>query len=590
MTRSHRTRPSGGRPGGGRRDRPSDPPPTAQRGDGRALAADLHGMDGASYGRYKSLTGRWDLGGSGGSGGFVLEIRRIQSDPFAPPSRLRVRMPGTTAQFPPELYATPDRARALGGFLLRALRRELHGTPLTVDAGHQEVLDRSAITIDRDTGDIVVELGAPMPGQGRRIAGHSAARMLTEQLPHAVDQALTWQHADQQAAETFVETIEDADALRAALPEHGLVAFVADGAVLPRASGIDDRPMRDAVPFASPADLRVTLPTPNRGDVTGMGVPEGVTLIVGGGYHGKSTLLRALETGVYDHVPGDGRELVVTRPDAVSIRAEDERSVERVDVRAFVSELPSGRSTKDFSTESASGSTSQAASTIEALESGADVLLIDEDTSATNVMIRDDRMRELIEAEPLVPFVDRIRSLWTDRGVSTVLVMGGSGDYLARADTVILLQDYEVHAVTDRAHAIAGEAVGEDREFPEFAHREIDPRSVDPESRGKRKVTARGRGRLTFGGDDIDLSAVSQLADPSQTNGVGLALAHLAPQLDGRTVAEALDLLDEDLRADGPAAIAHGSLADFALPRRHEVAAALNRLRSLDVRDHHGGD
>ncbi|ANY09188.1 ABC-ATPase domain-containing protein [Pseudonocardia sp. HH130630-07] len=556
--------------------------PATVQGDGDALAARLHDLDGASYGAYKGLAGRWTFDG------VELQIRAVQSDPFAPPSRLRVTVPAATAALPAELYGSATRARALGGFLVRALRTALRDTPVTVDAGGQEVLDRSAVLVSRDgddAGAVTVALGMPMPGRGRRIAGRDAARTLTRDLPGAVLRALAWSAVDQAGARGFVETVEDSCALRDALPGRGLVAFVADGAVLPRASGVDDRPMRDPIPFASPESLRVTLPVPNRGEVTGMGIPEGVTLIVGGGYHGKSTLLRALETGVHDHVPGDGRELVVARPDAVSVRAEDERSVQRVDVRAFVGDLPSGRPTDDFSTESASGSTSQAASTIEALESGADVLLIDEDTSATNVMIRDARMRELIEAEPLVPFVDRVRPLHRDRGVSTVLVMGGSGDYLDRADTVVLLQDYAVSEVTARARGIAGVAPEDaDLPFPEFRHRRFAPRSVDPETRGRRRITARGRGRLTFGGEDIDLSAVSQLADPSQTTGVGLALAHL--DLDGRTLAEALDELVTDLQRDGAAAVAHGSLADFAVPRRHEVAAALNRLRTARVSGH----
>ncbi len=558
---------------------------TRTLGDTDELASSLHRLDGASYGRYKSLAGTWAMDG------FDLEVRKVQSDPFAPPSRLRVVVGPETAQLPEALRDTDVRRRALGGFLLRALRAALSETPVTVDAGRQEVLERSAIRID-DTGAVTVELGAPFPGQGRRIAGHKAARTLTGDLPGAVRAALRWASADTDAARRFVHTVEDACALRDVLAERRLVAFVADGAVLPRRSGVDDRPLADAVPFASPESLRVTLDTPNGGPVDGMGVPEGVTLIVGGGYHGKSTLLRALETGVYDHVPGDGRELTVTRPDAVKIRAEDERGVSRVDVSAFVSYLPNGKPTDDFSTTTASGSTSQAASTVEAIEAGADVLLIDEDTSATNVMIRDGRMQRLIspEREPLVPFVDRVRPLHTEHGVSTVLVMGGSGDYLDKADTVILMDSYRADEITARAHEVAessaGERHAEHTGFPPVTHRVFDPSSVDPEVRGRRKVTARGTARLTFGGDDIDLSAVAQIADSSQVTGVGLALAHAVRTglLDGkRTVAEVLDGLDRDVVEDGLESLAHGALSDWALPRRHEVAAALNRLRSARV-------
>ncbi|MDQ4117208.1 MAG: ABC-ATPase domain-containing protein [Actinomycetota bacterium] len=560
---------------------------TRTQGDTDALASSLHRLDGASYGRYKSLAGTWS------SGGFSLEIRKVQSDPFAPPSRLRVVVPAGSAGLPDDLRDTDVRRRALGGFLLRTLRDALSGTPVTVDAGRQEVLERSAIRID-PSGTVTVELGAPFPGNGRRIAGHRAARTLTGDLPEAVRSALHWSAVDQDAGRRFVHAVEDADALRGQLAGHRLVAFVADGALLPRRSGVDDRPLTDGVPFRSPDSLRVTLDTPHSGPVSGMGVPEGVTLIVGGGYHGKSTLLRALETGVYDHVPRDGRERTVTRPDAVKIRAEDERGVTRVDVSAFVSHLPNGKPTDDFSTAAASGSTSQAASTVEALEAGADVLLIDEDTSATNVMIRDGRMQRLIspEREPLVPFVDRVRPLHEERRVSTVLVMGGSGDYLDKADTVIMMDAYRAHEVTEQAHEIAaasaGERTAEHAGFPAAAHRVFDPVSVDPEVRGKRKVTARGTARLTFGGDDIDLSAVAQLADSSQVTGVGLALAHAVRTglLDGRrTVADVLDGLDRDVVEDGMASLAHGALSDFALPRRHEVAAALNRLRSARVTD-----
>lgn len=322
-----------------------------------------------------------------------------------------------------------------------------------------------------------------------------------------------------------------------------------------------------------------------------MGIPEGVTLIVGGGYHGKSTLLRAVEAGVYDHVPGDGRELVVARDDAVKVRAEDERSVERVDLQAFVSELPGGRSTEAFSTVNASGSTSQAASTLEALECGADALLIDEDTSATNVMIRDGRMQRLVspEREPLVPFVERVRPLYERHGVSTVLVMGGSGDYLEVADTVIMMDAYAATDVTARAHEIAAEAGSrtvENAGFPDLGHRVFDPGSIDPSVRGKRKVTARGRDRLSFGETDIDLGAIEQITDPAQVTGVGLALAHAVRDgvLDGsRTLREVLDALEQDLGA-GLGTIAHGYTGDYARPRRHEVAAALNRLRTARVR------
>ncbi|MEJ2864260.1 ABC-ATPase domain-containing protein [Actinomycetospora flava] len=547
------------------------------------LAASLRSLDGASYGRYKSLSGSWSVGG------VTLEVLRVQADPFAPPSRVRLTV--SDAGLPADLHATADRRRALAGFLLRGLRRALRGTPVHVDAGGPEVLDRSAGTVDAD-GVVTVEVGVPFPGPKRRILGREAATLLGETLPAAAREALCWASVDQDAARTFVETVEDAVALRAALAGRGLVAFVADGAVLPRRSGVDDRPLDGATPFGGPSSLQVTLTAPNAGEVSGLGVPEGVTLIVGGGYHGKSTLLRALEAGVYDHVPGDGREQVVTRPDAVKLRAEDGRAVIHLDVSAFVAHLPSGEPTDDFSTTNASGSTSQAASTVEAVEAGADVLLIDEDTSATNMMIRDARMQQLIATEPLVPFVERVRPLHAEHGVSTVLVMGGSGDYLGVADTVIMMDAYRASDVTARAHEIAAAGPARTVEhtgFPKVTPRVVDPGSLDPTARGKRRVTARGRDTLTFGEDDIDLSAVEQITDRSQVAGIGRALALLGDGvLDGTiTLAEGLDLLDAELDRQGLGALLDGrpgDSADIARPRRHEVAAALNRLRSMRLR------
>ena len=558
------------------------------------LATDLRGLDGASYARYKSLRG------PAGDGTVSIEVLRVQADPFAPPSRVRVAVadPG----IPAELHATPDRRRALATHLLRGLRRALRDSPCRVDAGGQQVLESSAGRVEPD-GAVVVEIGVPLPGPRRRILGREAATLLARTLPEAAAASLTWRGTDQEQARRVVETVEDAVALREALAARDLIAFVADGAVLPRRTGVDDRPMTDAVAFASPESLRVTITTPNDGEVTGMGVPEGVTLIVGGGYHGKSTLLRALGAGVWDHLPGDGRERVVTRRDAVSVRAEDGRAVTRVDVSAFVAHLPRGAtgpapSTADFTTADASGSTSQAAAIVESVEAGADVLLVDEDTSATNLMVRDGRMQQLVPTEPLVPFVERVRPLHREHGVSTVLVTGGSGDYLDVADTVIMMDRWEASEVTARAHEIAAGTATRSVEhvgFPGVTARVVDPSSLDPTgAKGKRRVAVRDQvtgATLTFGEDDIDLSAVGQLVDRAHVLGVGRALALLGDTVldPAVTLAEGLDLLDAELAARGPVALTGDRSEDLAVPRRHEVAAALNRLRSLRIADLRSG-
>lgn len=537
-------------------------------------------MHGASYGRYKSLRGRWSFGG------FTLEIQRVQPDPYAPASRCEVRVDPAVAGFPEELRSTPVRARALAGYLVRAAHRGLRDSRLRVDAGRQQVLDRSACQLA--DGVVRLRLGIDLPGRGRTVDGRQAEQVLCDELPDVVDAALRWATADQWRLREFVDSIEDTDALRRMLPRLGLIAFVADGSMLPRRSGVDDRPLTGGVPFASPESMRVEVELPNRGRVRGMGVPEGITLIVGGGFHGKSTLLRALEFGIYDHVPGDGRELVVCREDTVKVRAEDGRRVHRVDVSPFVSHLPTGADTTDFSTDNASGSTSQAAAIVEAVESGAKVLLVDEDTAATNLMIRDARMQALVakESEPLTPFVDLIRPLRAAHGVSTVLVMGGSGDYIDVADQVLMLDAYHARDVTDRAKQLAAAPTGRHSEaetFPPVRHRIVDPRSISTE---RPKVRARGVDALTLGESTVDLRGVEQLVDPAQVTGIGLALVSCVRRgvLDGtRTVAEVLDAFAADVAARGVDAVDEQYVGDFAVPRRFELAAVLNRLRVLRV-------
>ena len=555
----------------------------------RDLAAVLHELHGAPYARYGSLQGDWALPLGDAEAG--LRVVRVQADPFAPPSRLEVRVGAGVLAAPPGLWSTPVRARALASHLARRAA-ERAGDGLRIDAGGQEVLRRTSCEVLPD-GSAVLRLAAHLPGPRRRIDGRGAARLLTGELPGVVA-ALRRGALDADGARRFVDAVDDADALRRRLRELGLVAFVADGAVLARRSGVDPRPADGAVPFTAPPELRVEVDLPHRGRVAGAGIPEGVTLVVGGGFHGKSTLLRALEAGVHDHVPGDGRELVVTRADAVAVRAEDGRAVTRVDVSAFVSSLPGGLDPADFSTAEASGSTSQAAAVLEAVEAGAGVLLLDEDTTATNLMVRDARMQELVakEREPLNPFVDLVRSLHRDRRVSTVLVAGSSGDYLDVADRVVLMDSYAPSDVTARAREVAARPTGRVAEagaFPPVRHRVPDPSSVDASARGRVRVSARGTDALLLGEHEVDVRAVRQFVDAPHVVGAGLAVARLvaAGHLDGRrTLARALDLLDAELAegADGALERLLGGLAvDAAVPRRFEVAAALDRLRGLRV-------
>ena len=388
----------------------------------------LEALDRCSYKAYKSLRGQHPFAS------FTLHVDSVQGDPFAAPSRLRVVVPQAIAGFPSNLYETASRRIALEDNLLRQFHQQAQGYSshrgsgksglIVIAAPSQAMLSRTAVTVSATSVEVRFAVG--LPAHGRRIAGRQAAELLCDDLPKLIEQALRYSQLDATAIQAQGDTAETADWLRDQLRDRQLVAFVADGAILPRRSGVDERSLGPAaVPFRSPASLRVSLTRPNGETITGMGIPTGITLIVGGGYHGKSTLLKAIEQGVYNHVPGDGREQVVTTATAVKVRAEEGRSVTGVDVSPFINHLPQGRSTEQFSTADASGSTSQAASIIEAVAAGATALLLDEDTSATNFMIRDRRMQALIAKaqEPITPLVDKVRQLYTDHGVSTILVM-----------------------------------------------------------------------------------------------------------------------------------------------------------------------
>jgi predicted ABC-class ATPase len=547
-----------------------------------ALESILLRIDGRGYKAYKEIQGR-----SFSYDGFELVVEHVQGDPYAAASRFRALIPIAKSGLPDSALTTAARRRATRDYLARAFRSATQPyQELTIDAGRQTVLDRSACLIDDQTIDL--RFRVDLPGAGRRILGRKAAALLIDELPGIIDLTAGSEHLDLGRLERHGAVVEDQEALRIALDAAGLVAFVGNGSVLPRRSGIDDRPLDDAVTFESPPSLEVTLTAPNAGDVRGMGVPRGITLIVGGGYHGKSTLLRAVETGIYDHIPGDGRELVVAAPDAVKIRAEDGRAVHAVDISPFISHLPGGHGTETFSTELASGSTSQATALVEALETGASCLLLDEDTSATNFMIRDRRMQELVAktSEPITPFVDRIRELRDQLTVSTLLVMGGSGDYFDHADLVIQMDGYRPLDVTKEAQNIASDHITGRREERESdltsaTPRRLAVRSVNPERRpGHWKIQARGIDTLVVGRADIDLRAVEQIEDPSQLRAIGWILGRLSEH--GTDECEPLPLIQQmlDRLGDGDWQWLSGRPdGDLAAPRAHEAMAAINRLR-----------
>ncbi|KAA9394454.1 ATPase [Kocuria coralli] len=579
----------------------------------------LQELDGQGYGGYKRLKGMYDLGD------FRLSVDHVQVDPYAPPSKVRAIFTREALALPPGSADSREQRIAAADFLARgflaavtARQRGAGGSPRSSRAaprgrwGHdsgadesraitaypcgQEVIERSTVVISGEHVEVRFEVG--LPAAGRRVKGRSADRILTKALPEVLLSSLAPGHRDDDALIAHVELYLDQLALRDSLAERDLVAFVGDGAILPRRSGDSALPLeRGAVPFESPQSLRVAVDLPSGRRVTGMGVPSGITVIVGGGYHGKSTLLAALSGGVYPHIGGDGREWVLTREDAVAIRAEDGRAVTGVDISPFITGLPTGVDTRAFTTTNASGSTSQAANLVEALETGTSAVLIDEDTSATNFMIRDDRMKRLIPAhkEPITPFVDRVEPMLTQTGVSTVLVAGGSGAFFDVADHVIAMESYQPRDVTREARQIAADTPLADesgtsgvnaREVPPFRARTpriVQRNSLAPASKSKGS-RARGRTEIQVGREHIDLSAVSQLVDPGQTtaiahvidqvgagSGGNVALEQLASEVISRLEREGLDTLGRHA----------GHPGYLAAPRRQELHGAINRYRGL---------
>ncbi len=557
------------------------------------LRETLRHIDGQSYKAYKALTGRYRFPD------FTLQIDHVQGDPFAAPSRVTLIVPMQRAAFPEGLWGKAVRRRACEDYIGRAVRRAIrrtfkgrrgsgHSGEVSIAAGAQSVLRRNAVLIAPDRLEARITVG--LPAAGRRILAAEAETVLFEELPALVEAALRYQSAPAQSIAEHVDTVDDQTHLREWLRTQGLVAFVADGALLPRRSGIDDRPLeRGALTFRSPESLRCRVALPHAGGLTGMGIPAGVTLIVGGGFHGKSTLLHALERGVYDHIPGDGRERVVTDSTAMKIRAEDGRAISLVDISPFIDHLPFGRDTHAFTTDNASGSTSQAANIIEALETGSRVLLIDEDTSATNFMIRDSRMQQLVapEKEPITPFLHRVRELYDEHGISTVLVMGGSGDYFEVADTVIMMDEYEPKDVTQHARRLAGHAIrdGQADAAPPFrSDRGRRPRaSTLNASRGRHEVRidVRSVDRLAYGERDIDLEKLEQLVDRGQTESIGWMIRYYAEHFaePGQSAVEGLRRVLEMVEQNGLDSVAPWQLGTFAMPRLQELAGTLNRLR-----------
>ncbi len=555
----------------------------------------LQSIDHKSYPAYKSTQGIYRFPG------YLLSIDHVQGDPFAAPSRVSIHVDGQTAGFPPVLYDSPAKKAALADHLIRLFAAEIDrynfkakgsgkSGLMAVSRCGQEVLERSACSIHPEDGSLILRMQVGFPAGGRTIHAGELIRIFYDFLPGCVSASLFYKNLDAKKCQAVRCLCEDQEYIRRQLKEQDLVAFVANGAILPRLSGVSERPMRQAVPFSSPQSLEIELKLPHRGSIRGMGLKKGITLIVGGGFHGKSTLLKALERGVYNHIAGDGREYVITDASAVKLRSEDSRSIHQADISLFINHLPGGRDTRRFSTEDASGSTSQAANVVEGIEAGSSLFLIDEDTSATNFMIRDELMQSVVSdrEEPITPFISQVRSLYEKAGISSIIVAGSSGSYFHTADLVIQMKEYRPYDITSRAKEKAaqfGGAVSASDRFVLPAFRRCPQPPSEWKKEDRLKLKCLGKEAIQINRSTTDLRYLEQLADSEQVSALAYLLVYASRHwMDGRrTLTQVVDLLEEMLDKKGLASLAMGSYlpSDLARPRRQEIFACFDRCREL---------
>ena len=559
------------------------------------LANLLHQLEGQGYKAYKRLQGEFQFAE------FVFFIDHVQGDPFAEPSRCRIVLPLKSTALPDHLHNNPIRRIALEDYFGRRFAEAIgakcdgsrgsgHSGEFEIASYGQQVLHRSTVSIDSSLLEVRFQIG--LPANNRRIDANLAKVMLFEELPAIVESALININQCVDAAEQHVNCVEDQHYLRQQLESHRLIAFIAEGSNLARRSGVDDRPLADATQIKVPYSIAIELPLKHQSPVTGIAFPKGVNLIVGGGFHGKSTLLRAIEQGVYDHIPGDGRELVVSDPSCFKLQAEDGRAIAGVDIRAFIQNLPGGKDCSFFTTTNASGSSSQAASIVEALSAGVQTLLIDEDTSASNFLIRDQRMQALVpkDKEPITPLSQRIRQLSDQYSISVVMVMGGSGDYFSLADQVVMMDSYQPVDMTIKAHELAQSQIISESEITDIVQRSVRIPVINCLSvlgpTGKPKIKAFGTRLLQFGIEDIPLQSLEQLVDTAQLLSIGYLIESYQrdSSFQETDIVDGLERQFEQLKHNGFDSITPYAMGKLAMPRLQELVAVVNRMRLLELK------
>lgn len=574
------------------------------------LRQQLRSINRKSYPAYKGLKGLYHFGN------YILSIDHVQGDPFASPSHVSIQISHRDAGFPVEYYKDTLTRTTLCDYLTRQFEKQVSQYSfrakgsgksglLTVSHCGQEILSRTACEITEK--GITARFFVGFPANGRTINATELEKILFDFLPVCIQKSFFYSSLNAKELQNYIELAEDQEFIRQTLPAKNLCAFIADGSILPRESGISSRPMKASVPFTSPDSLRISINLPHKGKITGMGIPKGITLIVGGGYHGKSTLLNALELGVYNHIPGDGREYVITDATAVKLRSEDGRFIKDVDISMFINDLPNKKDTRCFSTLDASGSTSQAAGIVESMEAGSHLFLLDEDTSATNFMVRDAFMQQVIqrEKEPITPFLERAEDLYKKAGISTILVAGSSGAFFHIADTIIQMDNYVPKDITASVKKLCCQYPLPSVSVTDFqlphSHRIMSrpaesSKRLRHNSRGNHsasgaakperlKTRISGTDGFSLGRQEIDLRYTEQLIDAEQTAALGLLLKYAVEHLaDGRrTLPEIVQFLWKNLSLHGLSFFTENQKIScgYATPRIQEIYACLNRYRGL---------
>lgn len=561
----------------------------------RDLKNILERIDHRGYPAYKDTKGEYQFSK------YVLDIEHVQGDPFASPSQIRISVSGKVAGIPSKYFDKKHKRIATQDYLLRKIGSEIAKNSKQRGSGKsglmhlsrcgQEVLERTACQINDRDGEITVRLEVGFPANGRTINAGELERILFHILPDIVNKTVLYKNIDIAELDDVMRLTENQFFIRNEMKNRELTAFIADNSILPRKSGISAEPLKDAVKFRAPESMKIKMDLPDGTVIYGMGIPKGVTLIVGGGYHGKSTLLEALQMGVYDHVAGDGREYVFSDVSSVKIRAEDGRSISQTDISMFINNLPNKLDTRCFSTQNASGSTSQAANVIEAVETGCKVLLIDEDTSATNFMIRDELMQLVVtkDKEPITPYIDRVRELYESYGVSTILVAGSSGEYFNKADKIIQMDEYHTFDITEYAKDIAQKhgyhakkSVEKDVAMPNFNR----CARVNKDWIGEwAKIKVNGKDAVSINRDSIDTRYLEQLADEEQLRMIGYLFVYMNQSIFGRnnTLQDSVEKLAQMLEKNGLKDIFQGKKipCNLAVPRKQELFMCISRFRKL---------